>query len=128
MCCCTERSASDVKLLPDVSVASCDTGTEAAAAEQAVKCDEEDESRSTSDVADALPAAVMAEVHDSPSHPSTDTDHQTASPAEDTPVESSEPSSPTHSDEVEVDSNSVVSLPPAVETDVASTDPVAAGD
>lgn len=123
---------SDEKLPPDASIGSCDTVAEdeaaTVAAEQGVKCDDEDESRSTSDVADSWPAAVSPEVSDSPMQPSTDVDHQSASPAEDTPVASSEPSSPTHSDEAKVDSNSAISLPPDAETTAASTDPVAAGD
>jgi len=120
---------SDEKLAPDTSIGSCDTGAEdeAAAAERVVKCDD-DESQSTSDVADSLPTAVSPEVNDSATQPSTDIDHQSASPADDTPVASSEPSSPSHSDEAEADSNSAISLPPGAETTAASTDPVAAGE
>ena len=114
-----------------VAVESCDTGTEAAVAEQAVKCND-DEDRSTSDVAELLPAAVVSEVHDSPSHATTDTDQQSASPAENTPVTSSEPdstsASPTPSDHAEANSDSAVSLPTDADTNLPSTDPVPDGD
>jgi len=117
--------------ISSVTVVSCDTGTEAAVADQAAKCDDDDENRSTSGVADSLPAATTPEVDDSPSHLSTDTDHK-PSPAEETPATSSEhastDNSPTHSDNAEANSDSMVSLPTDAETSSSSAVSVAAGD
>jgi len=112
---------------PSISSVSCDAGTEAGAGVDAVKCDGDNEETSTSTGADSLPAAVAAEVDDSPSHHGTDADPQSALPADDTSSEpSSTDASPTHSDNAEAVSNSAASLPTDSETNLPPTDPVTA--
>lgn len=118
---------SDTSAVNDVSH---DTVTEAAAAgDQAVECDD-DENKCTSAAAESLPSTVAPEVDDSPSLNNVS---QLSPPADDdTPISSSESSStdnsPTHSVSADPDTNSAVTLPTDAETNVSSTDPVAASD
>lgn len=118
----TERSAPDEKLPSAIAECDTDTGTTAAAAELEAKCDDENESTTTTNGADSMPPPDDS----SPCH----TDDQPASP-HDMPVTSEESvstdASPTHSNDADTNSDSVVSLVTDADTCLPS-EPVAAGD
>jgi len=112
----TERSVSDEKL--PSAIAECDAGGGTAAAEMAVKSDDEDASAATSNGADTLPPPRSASPCPTDAHP--------ASP-HDLPVTSesvSTDASPTHSSDADTASDSVVT---DADTCLPS-EPVAAGD